>query len=38
MARKGYRTVSIAYKPLDSKGMNQATQKYNRGADVLEEI
>lgn len=38
MARKGYRTVSVAYKPVNAQQMAAETTKYNRNKDVLEEI
>lgn len=38
MARKGYRTVSIAYKFVDGRQLAAQSTQYNRTKDVLEEI
>ena len=38
MARKGYRTVSVAYKPVDGKALAREPARQNRAQDVLEQI
>lgn len=38
MARKGYRTVSVAYKKVDGQSVAAQTVKQNRSQDVLEQI
>lgn len=38
MAKRGLRTVSVAYKPVDGQALARQSTNQNREKDVLEEI